>query len=387
MTPTLLRRAVPALALLFLPHLAWSATRPAANLLLNPGFERGLEGHEWMPSNWDTSQSGLNTVFFGRDTLLKRSGRYGISIANTSTVLRMGHNWSQTILVGPEAWNKTATFSVWTYSAGQDGRAYVLLQAYRDTVTRLSLVWNVSREEVLGRLGIAPIDDPLLDLGWKDKQFEGGTPGWVRREVKIWVPEYTNVLFVRVGLFGTGQVAFDDASLVLGPPEPVAKVAPGQNVLVDPGFEDGGLEWEWVAPPFEGLRAELDSTVTHSGRYSIAFSHLRSTPVTARLGMAQPVDGRLIAGKQVKLTAWFKGDSLSQDVFTSVNYNTPFGGDQNPGISNLHGTFDWKQAMVIVNVPETVRQGWAWLQFTAPTTGRLWMDDASLTILGPVPRR
>src|SRR6266545_7796406 len=69
------------------------------NLLRNPGFEQSLEGHEWMPAAWDTSVSGLPTVFFGRDTLLAREGRYTISLANLSVLFPMGHNWSQTLLV------------------------------------------------------------------------------------------------------------------------------------------------------------------------------------------------------------------------------------------------------------------------------------------------
>ena len=384
-------RALAALALAFVlvPAVAAAARspKPAANLLLNPGFETGLEGHEWMPADWDTSNSGLTTVFFGRDTLLRHSGQYGVSIANTSTVYRMGHNWSQTILVGPEAWNKTATFGVWTYGAGQDGRAYVLLQAYRDTVTVLSRIWGVQRDEALQRLGIAPINDPLLDFGWKGMQFDGDASGWVRREVKIYVPPFTNVLFVRCGLLGTGQIAFDDASLTLSEPDPVPHFAPDQNLLADPGFEEGAKEWEWAAPPFADVGADLDSTVAHTGRYSMRFSNVAAIPVTARVGMSQPIPGRLVAGKQVKLSAWFKGDSLSTDVYPLIGYETAGGADQEPSIHRLHGTFDWTQSEVVVNLPEETCQVWVWLMFTAPARGRLWVDDARLTILGPVPKR
>ena len=83
-------------ALLLLPGIVADVTgRPASpavrprNLLRNPGFEQGLEGHAWMPAGWDTSQSGLPTVFFGRDTFMVHSGKYAVNIANLSTVYPM----------------------------------------------------------------------------------------------------------------------------------------------------------------------------------------------------------------------------------------------------------------------------------------------------------
>src|SRR5262245_3897717 len=48
------------------------------NLLRNPDFEQRMRDHEWMPAGWDTSMSGLPTVFFGRDTLLAYRGSYSV---------------------------------------------------------------------------------------------------------------------------------------------------------------------------------------------------------------------------------------------------------------------------------------------------------------------
>src|SRR4029434_7191206 len=89
------------------PAKATAPTRAAAtskNLLLNPGFEQGIPDHPWMAASWDTFQSGLPTVFFGRDTVLAHSGRWAVSVANLSTYIPMFHNWSQTLLVGREMW-------------------------------------------------------------------------------------------------------------------------------------------------------------------------------------------------------------------------------------------------------------------------------------------
>src|SRR6185436_19693042 len=136
---------------------ATAATKPAAkNLLANPGFEQRAPGSEWMPAAWDTSNAGLETVFFGRDTFLVRSGQYCVNVANTSTLYWMGHNWCQTLLVDRSWWGKTAVFSVWTRSNGQQGRAYIMAQAYTDSVSKMALIWGVPRDEALSRLNYNP---------------------------------------------------------------------------------------------------------------------------------------------------------------------------------------------------------------------------------------
>ena len=380
--PSKFLRALVAMAIVSLPSTAFAAA--PRNLLANPGFESPLPGHEWMPAAWDTSDTGMSTVFFGRDTLLRRGGQYGVSIANTSTVFPRGNNWSQTLLVGREAWDKTATFSVWSFSAGQEGRAYVLLQAYSDTVTKLARIWDVPRDEALRRVGVAPINDPVQNFGWKRLLFEGGEAGWVRREVRVYVPSGTNVIFVRCGLFGTGQVAFDDASLTLEPAGPAPAVPVGQNLLIDPGFEQRALEWEWAAPPFEGSLVELDTTVAHTGRASMLCSGMEHAPVAVRAGMCQPIPGRLLAGKRVRLSGWFRGDSIEAECYAQIGWVGESESDRSSASQSFHGTFDWSRAYVDVDIPADVKVVWAWLQFSAPAHGRVWIDDASLEVLGVV---
>jgi hypothetical protein len=78
-----------------------AAKRPVAkSLLLNADFEKGLAEHPWMPTAWDTSIADLPTVFFGRDSFLVHRGQWAVNVANMSAAWPLGHNWSQTILVG-----------------------------------------------------------------------------------------------------------------------------------------------------------------------------------------------------------------------------------------------------------------------------------------------
>lgn len=353
------------------------------NLLLNPGFERGFEGHEWMPAGWDTSDAGLPTVFFGRDSFAVHGGQFAVNVANTSTLYPMSHNWSQTLLVGREAWGKTAVLTAWTKSNGQQGRAYLLAQAYRDTITRMSRIWGIGREDARRRMAINKVDDPSVDLGWSRTQFDEANTEWVKREARVYVPVGTNVLFVRFGLMGTGQVLLDDASLTLESTPPLAPLALRTNLLRDPDFEGGGLAWEWVTPPFEGARSDLDATVAHSGTNSMRFSNMRDGLVQTRMGICQPFIGRSLVGKRVRVSAFFRGDSLKTNAYVKLYAQGPGGLlAQSPGAEMLSGTFDWTENSAELDIPKGTEQVWVWLVVNAPAEGTVWIDDANFQIVG-----
>jgi hypothetical protein len=376
------------LLVLALAALAAGPARAAApkSLLQNGDFERTLAGHPWMPAGWDTSIADLPTVFFGRDTFLVHSGRWAINVANMSGAFPMGHNWSQTLLVGKEAWGKSATLKVWTRSNGIEGRAYLLLQAYSDTATKMGRIWNVDHDEALQRLGIGKLDDPFLDLAWKRVWFEDPLTDWVEREATILVPPGTNVIFVRCGLIGTGQVLFDDASLTLGPGSAPAKLAKGKNLFTDPGFEDRVMAWDIALPPYEGAKVTIDTTIAHGGSRSVRLSDFWDGLVEARIGVGQPFDGRSLRGQRVRLTGWFKGDSLIGIAYVKVYaHGLKTHVTQSPGAELLSNSWDWQPLSIEFNVPEDAVQVWTSLQAQAPARGTVWIDDATFEVLGPAP--
>jgi hypothetical protein len=374
-------RALAALVLIAVPSLSRAATLPLHNLLLNPGFERGLQGHDWMPANWDTSDAGLSTVFFGRDTLSHHSGQYCVNIANTSNVWAFNHNWHQVVLVGREAWGKTAVFSVWSKNVGVDGRGYIMAQAYRDTVTRMAVIWGVDRDEARRRMMISPTNDPIMNLGWKRESFDDAETPWVRHEVRVRIPETVNAIYVRCGLTGTGQVMFDDASLTLVPTPPLAPVATNTNLLADPGFEAHALAWEWLVPPFEGARIERDSTVHHDGSVSMHCSNMQQGFTPSRMGMTQGLDARGLRGRHVRVSAWFKGDSLTASAVAKIYVDTQSGTEQSGAGAVLSGTFDWTYNALEYDIPKDAEVVWPYLMFEAPARGQVWMDDAKFEVL------
>ena len=369
------------------PGRAASRATTGRNLLENPGFETGRSGHSWMPASWDTSNAALPTIFFGRDTFLVHGGSYAVNVANLSTLFPYWHNWSQAVPVGPEAWGKDAVFSVWTRSNGLQGRAYVLVQAYRDSVGRMAKVWGMERDEAAHKLRINKVDDPLIDLGWKREYFTDPETDWVRREVRVFVPPTVNILYVRGGILGTGQVIFDDASLTLEPARPAPPVPLQTNLLGDPGFEGDGNAWEYAMPPYEGMKVERDTTVAHSGRASITSYGGTTGMVSTRTGVCQVFSNHNLAGKRLKLTGWVRTDSLRATAFVKIYCHTLHGMVQSDPPMLWSSNTPWTETSIEMDVPDDTYNVWVWFLYNAPAEGRVWFDDCSLVALGPATKK
>jgi hypothetical protein len=79
---------------------------------------------------------------------------------------------------------------------------------------------GIDREAASERMHINKLDDPFQNLAWKRLYFSDTETEWVKREVRVYCPPLVNVIFVRCGLLGTGQVMYDDASLTYAAPRP-----------------------------------------------------------------------------------------------------------------------------------------------------------------------
>lgn len=371
-----------ALLCLLSVSIALAAAPAGRNLIVNPGFEESLPGHPWMPAAWDTFPSSLGTVFFGRDTSVSHSGRYAASVANVSMRLPMWHNWNQSFVVGPELWNKDVVFSIWTRTMSLVGRGYLLAQAFNDTIGRYAIEKDVPRDTAMTRLHYVVTGQPIILTGWKRLYFSEEETDWVRREVRMYVPASTNLIVVRAGIFGTGQISLDDASLIATPPaSPMA--ANAKNLLKDAGFEGDGNAWEFSMPPFEDLRMEIDTTVAHTGRGSMHILTSEKGSISVRSGVGQMLDGRALSGKRVRLTAWVKADSLRGVAYPGITCATAQGDVPGPATTQDFGTFDWKKVSTERDVPPNCLLVGAYLHFTAPASGHIWYDDVTLEVVGP----
>src|SRR6185436_12500729 len=164
---------------------------------------------------------------------------------------------------------------------------------------------------------------------------------WVRREVRVFVPPSSNLIHVRCGLFGTGQVFFDEASLTAEPARAAPEPPVGVNLLKDGGFEGSGDDWEYSMPPYDEMRYDRDSTVAHSGKHSIRFTGGTMGVVTTRAGVLQVFGNRSLTGKRLRLTGWVKTDSLTTHAYLKL-YATTLVRDEDVGAPQLiGGTTDW----------------------------------------------
>jgi len=356
---------------------------PSANLLANPSFEETLPGHPWLPAAWDTFPSSLSTVFFGRDTMIAHSGRWSVNVANVSTRVPMWHNWSQSIVPPQSVWGKDVVFSIWTRSLGLQGRAYTLVQAFRDTIGRMAIERSIPRDTAMTRLGYVVTAQPIVLMGWKRQYFSDEETDWVKRDVRMYVPRGTDLITVRAGIFGTGQLVLDDASLTAVTAAAMAPVALRKNLLKDASFEGNGNDWEYSMPPFPGLVIERDSTVARFGHASMHANPEGNGALQVRTGVGQTIDARPLAGKRVRFSAWVKADSLVGLTYVSLRCTTPGGEVPGPPPDQHSGTFDWKQLKVERDVPPDALTLGAYIEFNCPATGQLWFDDASLEVIGP----
>jgi hypothetical protein len=105
--------------------------------------------------------------------------------------------------------------------------------------------------------------------------------------------------------------------------------------------------------------------------------------VQTRMGITQPIPARALVGKHIRLSGWFKGDSLRAAAYVKIFSHSRNGIAQTPGTELLSGTFDWTKLDIEYDVPEGAVELWPWLVFNAPAAGMLWFDDAELTVVGP----
>jgi hypothetical protein len=375
-----------ALGLLCALALAPAASAAGQNLLANPDFEAPLEGHAWMPAGWDTSRGNTEMVFFGRDGFSKHTGEYGVNVANASATMPLWHNWSQTIDVKPDMWGKDMLLTVWTRNNGVDGRGYVGLQAYRDTIGKMAREWKIDRWSAGLRLGLSGVNDPQIDLAWKRESFGENETGWVQRTLRAYLPPTTTLITVRMGLFGTGQVMFDDASLTLEPAAPPVVPPPHTNMFRDPGFEGDALAWELSTPPFPPIIADRDTTRSHSGKASLHFS-CENGITMLRTGAAQVFSNRGLSGKRLKLWGYAKSESLGSSIYTQLFFHTKSGFKLASSQQTVYGTMNWTKLEVEADVPEDTYEVWAWIQYSAPVPGHAYFDDMWLEVLGPATGR
>ena len=356
-----------------------SAQQARTNILENPSFE---EGGLFAPTDWDTTVAGVPTVLFYWDPEVTHGGKKAISIVNAGDVIPIWHNWNQMIPNAQKYAGKDLELTVWTRSAQLSGRGYIMLQAYRDTVMNHAIARNMSREDARKEMGYKFADDPQLEMGWGRQYFSAETSEWTERKVKIYVPPTTDLIVIRCGIFGPGQVWFDDAQLTAAPAKAPAPVALGKNLLANPGFERPLDEWEFSLPPTPGAMIERDSSTAHSGKYSALMTTVHKPGFQTYEAAAQVFNARNLSGKRVRMSGWCKLENVNDSsAYLSIYATGLYGVDGSLAGDALSGTKDWTFYSVEWDVPKDSYTVWARAGYQA-TPGKCWWDDLKFEVLG-----
>lgn len=381
--PLVVRLAARAATLFVLALLLASPSHAAtANLLTNGSVE---DGTLLAPAGWDSTVSQVPTARFAWDDQTAHDGKRSLYVINTSNVIPVWFNWSQTLSGANQLGNKQLTLRAWVKTRNLSGKAYLLLQAYRDTVLVDALKLGLPRLRVRQQMGIKPANDPQLEMGWARKQISGNHDDWTQVEVSLYVPPSTNMVFVRGGIFGVGEAWFDDFSLTSGPPAPEKPFPLGKNLLADPGFEGNLDDWEFSLPPLEGLRFDLDGENAHSGAQALRFESQRHTPFQMLTHAYQVFNTRALSGKRVRLSGWLKLDKLNSSSAYLTVQATGFYGNYHPIISNgISGTQPWTYLTYETDIPKDTYTVWVRGAF-ATAEGRVWFDDLKFEVLGDTP--
>jgi len=363
------------------PAFAQSQTaRPAGvNLLSNGGFE---DGGLFTPSDWDTTVAGVPTVLFYWEPDMKHGGARSASIVNAGDILPVWHNWNQIIPAAGRYVGKDLELSVWTRAAQLSGRGYVMVQCYRDTVTNFAREKNISREEARKAMGYKFADDPQLELGWARQYFSAETSDWTERKVRVYVPPTTNLILVRCGIYGPGQVWFDDATLNAVPARTPAPITLGKNLLQNPGFERPFDAWEFSMPPTPGAVIEPDSTNSHTGRFSALFTASQHPSFQTYQAACQVFNARNFSGKRVRFSGWCKLENVNDtSAYLNIYATGLYGVDGSLAGDALFGTIDWTYYTVEWDVPKDSYTVWARAGYQS-TIGKCWWDDLKFEVLG-----
>jgi hypothetical protein len=379
------RHSLLALALLLGTGLAAvlaSTSAAQENLLNNPSAE---EGTLLAPAGWDTTESGgLPTVRFAWDSEGGHEGARALYVVNTSDVLPFWFNWNQTLPGRNELGGKDLVLRVWARTRQVSGKAYILIQGYRDTVLVESLKDGTPRDQKRWAMGIKPADDPQLEMGHSRVQISGDHPDWTLLETRMYVPPSTNVIIVRAGLLGIGEAWFDDFSLTAVPARREPPLPLGKNLLADPGFEGNLSEWDFSLAPVEGLHIHPDA-VAHSGLQSCLIECQQKGPLQMFSHVYQVFNTRALSGKRVRLSGWYKTENMESNYACFSIYTTGMYGAYRPVIPGAwSGTHDWTFATYEADIPADTYTVWARAMLNTGI-GKVWFDDLKFEVLGDTP--
>ncbi len=365
-----------ALALLGAPARAAEPAEPA-NWIRNPSAEEGVL---FVPTGWETTAVDLPTIRFGWDASTAHSGKRSLYAYNMTDAVPIWHNWHQYLTDVTPFVGKDVVFRAWLKTRQLSGLAYVLVQAYSDTILVEAIRAGVDRVTMRRQMGIQPKDDPQSERGWARVYVDQELSDWTPVEVRLHVPPTTNLVIARAGIFGIGEVWFDDLALTVHPAAAEKPLPKGKNLLANPGFEEGLTSWDFSLAPIDGLRVRL-AEESHGGRRAAEIVSQGKPPLEIVSAVFQVLNTRQLSGKRVRFSGWIKTQDLTASrAFLRLWGNGAYGDFRPPVSRAISGTSEWTHLSTEAVLPEDTFQLWAQAAFDT-NTGTVLVDDLSLEIV------
>ncbi|GBF77365.1 hypothetical protein PA598K_05911 [Paenibacillus sp. 598K] len=304
-----------------------------ANLVDNPGFERGNEGSfadGWLSTSaaWDHDE-----YYSGQYSLrLDLNGApYVFARADQNIELEAGKQYKLGARVKGAS---TGSISMSIYGVAQGGATTM--------VANVDAAANHQWQSI--ELEYEPVDNTTYEHYW-----------------------------VYIFMSGTDKLWIDDAALVELTATPETPEA--GNLLNNPGFETAtpnSFPDSWFSPT-----GVWDHEVAHSGGRSLRIERQGGEYALAR----SLQDYLLEPGKRYKLSAWVKG--LTAGTASVAIHEMLAGGGNNPVTANADITLDgeWQLLELEYSADTNADYDHQWIYFFMSATDAMWLDDVSVVEL------
>jgi hypothetical protein len=160
----------------------------------------------------------------------------------------------------------------------------------------------------------------------------------------------------------------------------VTSFLPAENLIINPGFEDGLAPWTENNWQHNEAKYSRDTDRPRSGNYSFEMDFIKAVG-GANTAFIYP-NLAVRRGQTLKISYWARGVSNGPALFLRVRkggapYTTYFQAE-----SLL--TDDWQEYTYTLNISDKVDPSDCQLFFYTILPGRIWLDDVSVTELPPV---
>lgn len=154
-----------------------------------------------------------------------------------------------------------------------------------------------------------------------------------------------------------------------------------ENLLTNPGFEEGTSGWRQAKISAAGLEMVCETSVAHSEDRSIAIKNTHVYDQPTYNNWRQNIEGSILGdleGQIVNLSVFMKTEGAEDAHCVLVCYNDDGEMLTVDGTTHVTGTTDWTVHNTGLVVPEGTTKVVVMLGLLG--TGKVWFDDVSLTV-------